>query len=120
MATFDFLANALATVLIVGLALVPFANLAVGTIIGGAAGGAAGFFIGGLLAVLVTAIEVILLQRPRESIEATRQFVFVSAPRATSRATLNLATRRRDRQAAARSRIAWSRKQPASKQEQAA
>lgn len=85
----ELLVNAIATVIIVGLAMVPLVNLAVGTIVGGSIAGSAGFFIGGLLAVAVTAIQFFLLQRPSAPVAATQRLI------ASQRKVVSIAARRR-------------------------
>lgn len=85
----ELLVNAIATAIIVGLAMVPLVNLAVGTIVGGSLAGSAGFFIGGLLALAVTAIQLSLLQRPSASVAATQRII------ASQRKVVSFAARRR-------------------------
>jgi hypothetical protein len=58
----EVIVNGISIVLLAGLALVPFVNVVVGAVVGGSLAGPVGLSVGGLLALLITAVEVNLLQ----------------------------------------------------------
>jgi hypothetical protein len=67
MSTVELFVNLVAVLVIAGLALVPFVNLAVGTIVGGVLGGTGGFFVGALVALLISLLEIALIKGPGSS-----------------------------------------------------
>jgi len=58
----ELIVNGISIVILAGLALVPFVNVLVGTVVGGSLAGPIGLSVGALLALLITAVEVTLLQ----------------------------------------------------------
>jgi hypothetical protein len=58
----ELIVNGISIVILAALALLPFVNFAVGTIVGGSLAGPVGLCVGALIALLITAAEVKLLQ----------------------------------------------------------
>ncbi len=95
MLSVEMIVNAISVAILAGLALLPFVNVVVGTVVGGSVAGPIGFCIGALLALLITAIEVMLLQNgPRLAVPAPNPMRLVG-PTALGRAIVNLADWRR-------------------------
>jgi hypothetical protein len=62
MLSVDFIANAVAALVLAGMMFLPFVNILVGGVVGGCLAGFAGIFGGAAFAVLLTAVEVWLLR----------------------------------------------------------
>jgi hypothetical protein len=62
MLSIEVIVNGISIVILASLTLVPFVNVVVGTVVGGSLAGAVGLSVGALLALLITAVEVVLLQ----------------------------------------------------------
>jgi hypothetical protein len=63
-----FVTNTVATLILAGMLLIPFANLLVGACVGGSIGGFAGFTAGVLIATAITFAEIVLTRGPRTSV----------------------------------------------------
>lgn len=98
----DFIVNAVAVVLLAGLAFVPIVNLIVGVVVGFSVAGPFGAFVGPLFAMLITAVEVGMLRiterRPAHGTLAGMQ----TQANSTYRAIINLADWRGANEAAPR------------------
>jgi hypothetical protein len=63
----ELVVNGIAVVILAALSLLPFVNVAVGTIVGGSLAGPLGLCVGAVLALLITAAEVRFLQSDSSS-----------------------------------------------------
>lgn len=110
MAFGEFIANAVAALILAGMMFLPFVNILVGSVVGGGLGGFAGFFGGALLALILTGVEVRLLRRAPLSTAAEDQARTPPQPtvRHFSRAIVSLADWRQLKRGFTKTRISWA------------
>ncbi len=108
MASGEFIANTVAALILTGMMFLPFVNILVGSVVGGGLGGFAGFFGGALLAGVLTAFEVWMLQRQPLMGTADIPSQSRAKPRHFSRASVSLADWRQLKRGFAKGRIIWA------------